>query len=329
MIHEQQLNTLRLIPLCLALLLPADEAPHAVQTEWWYFNIHLNGPGGDRYALHYVIFQIAEPESGRLLYVGQVGFANAQSGSYVTGERVATAAGLPVTPEPRFDLRIGDWSIEGTSGAYRLKADVQGAAFDLELTGKGLVLLHGDDGLVDFGASGVSYYYSRPRLAVSGTLTINSETKPVTGLAWLDKQWGNFQPVSIAWDWASIQLDSGVDLMLTRVVDGEGGPVVLYGTLGRADGSVVSLGDGDFQLEPLPGETWVSAESGDVYPMVWRVRVPAEEIDVTLEPLVPGAEYISAALGVVYWEAGVTVSGTQAGQPVGGQGFVELTGRRP
>jgi hypothetical protein len=30
--------------------------------------------------------------------------------------------------------------------------------------------------------------------------------------------------------------------------------------------------------------------------------------------------------GVAYWEGSVRVSGTSAGQPVSGQGYVELTG---
>jgi predicted secreted hydrolase len=52
------------------------------------------------------------------------------------------------------------------------------------------------------------------------------------------------------------------------------------------------------------------------------VRVPSEELDLVVDPLLPSAELDGrASTGVVYWEGPVAVTGTQAGE-----GFVELTG---
>lgn len=34
----------------------------------------------------------------------------------------------------------------------------------------------------------------------------------------------------------------------------------------------------------------------------------------------------SGSTGVIYWEGSVSIEGTRAGQPVVGQGYVELTG---
>ena len=308
------------------LTLPADEAPHAYQTEWWYFNIHLSAGDQERYTLHFVTFQVTEGESGRVLYVSQAALGEAQSGSYVTGERVATSDRRGKSG-PGFKLAVGTWAMEGDAGEYRLRADFRGVAFDLLLKGGGHPLLHGGDGLVDFGAAGVSYYYSRPRLTVSGTLTTGGQTISVQGLAWMDKQWGNFQPVAISWDWASIQLDSGASLMLTRLVDSGGKPLELYGTYRRADGTTRHLGGNDFDFQSVPGQTWESPQTGAVYPLQWRATLPREALDIVLEPLIAGSEYVSDVLGVAYWEAGVSVRGTQAGKPIGGQGFVELTGR--
>ena len=57
------------------LTLPDYEAPHKFPVEWWYFNMLVEGPEKDRYAIHFVIFQLTETQSGRVMYVGQVGLA--------------------------------------------------------------------------------------------------------------------------------------------------------------------------------------------------------------------------------------------------------------
>ena len=307
--------------------LPADEAPHTFATEWWYFNAHLQTDDQERYALHYVVFQVVAGPLGLMLHVGQAAVADPQSGRYITGEHIGSPQGISGSESPGFRLRLGEWLMEGADGEYRLRANLRGTSFDLELQDTGQVLFHGEDGLVDFGAAGMSYYYSRPRLTVAGTLDLDGVSKEVTGLAWLDKQWGDFEPLPVAWDWASVQLDSGLDLMLTRVVDSEGGLVEAYGTLGRDDGTFVHLNEGEFTFLPVRGETWESPQTGAAYPTEWEVTVPEYGIDVVLKPLLQDSEYVSNALGVVYWEAGVSVSGTQAGAAVSGQGFVELTGR--
>ena len=309
------------------LRLPADEAPHRTQTEWWYYNLHLGAATGERYALHYVVFQLREPLSGVTVYVGQVGLADAQSGGYVTAERVSPPQVLSETGDSGFNIRLSTWSLEGLEGRYLLKAaDVEaGWAFDLDLAASPRTLLHDSDGLVDFHSAGVSYYYSRPRLSASGSLTINGVTQTVSGLAWMDKQWGNFNPVAIAWDWASIQLESGTDLMLTRVMDPAGNFLNAYGTVGRPNGAVEHL-DGDaFTFEPASDLRWSSPQTMLVYPLSWRVKIPPEELDVTLTAMVPESEYVSKAIGVTYWEGGTLVSGTEKGDPIQGQGFVEIT----
>ena len=48
--------------------LPDDEAPHAVPTEWWYYNGHFQTDGGDRFGFHYVFFRVfAEVLDGYVL----------------------------------------------------------------------------------------------------------------------------------------------------------------------------------------------------------------------------------------------------------------------
>lgn len=311
--------------------LPADESPHDYQTEWWYFNAHMTDELGARYALHDVVFQVQQLDSGRTLYVRQIGIADEQAGSHTNAERLRTAdAPLQSTPAD-FEIVIGDGVMSGTDGErYRLVGSARGYEYDLTLTLDGdhpaaSALLHDNDGLVDFGEAGVTYYYSQPRLSLAGSLTTPDGTREVSGLAWLDKQWGDFQPVAVFWDWASVQLDDGTILMLTKLTDVDRQPIDIYATLRKPDGEVRRLEAGEFLFEPL-GDEWVSDATGTVYRTRWRVEVPSEELAFTLEPLVKESEFSSAFLGVVYWEAGVDVI-TDDGDRIG-QGFIELNWAR-
>ena len=303
--------------------LPADEAPHDFQMEWWYFNVHLWGEDGRRYALHDVVFQVQDLDSSRTLYVRQSGFADVSAGTHATTERLRSE------PEPlseqagSFRAVFGDLFVSAEDGRrYRLVGGAGTAAYDLTLPATARPLVHDDDGLVDLGEAGITYYYSRPRLDVSGTVTeAGGAAVPVTGLGWMDRQWGNFQPVTIGWDWASVQLDDGTDLMLTRVFDAERRTIESYATLRRGNGATRLLVAGEFEFAPT-GPSWTSARTGTSYATSWRVAVPGEVDEFTLEPLVEDNEFVSGALGVVYWEAGA-----EARAPDGrviGQGFVEL-----
>ena len=303
--------------------LPADEAPHDFGTEWWYFNVHLWDEDGRRYALHDVVFQVQDLDSSRTLYVRQAGFADVSAGTHATAERLRSEP-EPLSEEAGvFRAAFGDLFVSAEGGRrYRLVGEVGTSAYDLTLLATGAPLLHHDDGLVDFGEAGVTYYYSRPRLEVSGTVTAaGGSAVPVTGLGWMDRQWGNFQPVAIGWDWASVQLDDGTDLMLTRVFDADGTTVESYATLRRGSGPARLLGAGDFEFAPA-GPTWTSARTGTSYATSWRVAVPGEVAAFTLEPLVAGNEFVSGALGVVYWEAGAEARAADG--RVVGQGFIEL-----
>ena len=313
------------------IMLPADEAPHDFQTEWWYFNAHFSDEAGRRYALHDVLFQVQQLGSGRTLYVRQTGLADAAGGTHVNAERLRTSD-APLASEPGdFAISIGNGSMTGAGGEeYRLVGSAGGTSYDLSLRldgadPAGTALLHDDDGLVDFGDAGVTYYYTQPRLQLTGTLTTAEGSRAVTGLAWLDKQWGDFQPVAVFWDWASVQLDDGTDLMLTRLTDTNHAPIDVYATLRRPGGVAQRLDGTEFKFEAL-ADQWISDATGTAYATRWRVEVPGEGLAFTLEPLVVESEFASAYLGVVYWEAGVDAV-DDSGRRLG-QGFIELNWAR-
>ena len=68
---------------------------------------------------------------------------------------------------------------------------------------------------------------------------------------------------------------------------------------------------------------WTSPTSGARYPNGWRLRVPSEDLALTVTPYLPDQEMDAS---VRYWEGAVRIEGTSGGDAVSGSGYVEMTG---
>ena len=100
----------------------------------------------------------------------------------------------------------------------------------------------------------------------------------------------------------------------------------------RSEGSYIDelsclypLKAADFQI--LSVATWVSPHSGAEYPMGWQISVPEYGLEMSLTPVVEDEE-LCMVQDTCYWEGPVAVSGTREGEPISGQGYVELTGHQ-
>jgi predicted secreted hydrolase len=92
-----------------------------------------------------------------------------------------------------------------------------------------------------------------------------------------------------------------------------------------AAGRVTPLGPGDFSVSP--GRTWASPKSGAVYPVEWRLDVPAQSLQVVARAAFPAQELrTEQSTAVTYWEGVIEVTGTRAGRAVTGRGYLEMTG---
>ncbi len=329
-------------------VIPRDDGPHDRLTEWWYDTGHLVAHDGRRFGFEYVVFRaergdmpvawashlaVTDETGGRFRYDQRAQLGGSVSRPVMGGGFDLSMGGdmMPGFPAP--DVR--PWTMSGSEGRDRLAAqgvDRDGVPFGLELsldTGARDPVLHDRDGYVDFGAAGGSYYYSRTRLEATGTLTIDGETVPVTGIAWFDHQWGDFIAVgSGGWDWFAANLDDGTDVTLSLVRDTDGGYPLAYGTLVRADGSVAHLPVDAFEVTVT--ERWTSPETGADYPAGWRIEIPGERLVMTLEPTVAAQELDTRrTTGVVYWEGSQRVTATRDAIALKGVGYVELTGYAP
>ena len=336
-------------------VLPRDDGPHDRLTEWWYYTGHLAAADGRTFGFEYVVFR-AERGSFPVSWATHLAITDESGGRFAFGQR--SEIGPQVDRSPRdgsgrptgFALAVAGsgapgqpagarvpWTMAG-SGGHDLLAAALGPAeaagtpmplgfgVRLGLTPLAPPALHGRDGWVDFGAAGGSYYYSRTRMGATGTLVVDGERIPVTGTAWFDHQWGDFIAVGGGgWDWFAVNLADGTDLTMSLVRSADGTYPLVYGTLVRPDGTSVPLARDEISVTAL-GE-WTSARTGATYPSGWRVRVSADALDLTVLPTVRDQELDTrATTGVVYWEGSETVTGSRAGRPVAGRGYVELTG---
>lgn len=330
-------------------IFPADHGPHPdFKLEWWYFVGNLESVGnlegvdvsedGRRFGFQLTFFrQALVPEmperpsawATRQLYMAHFTLGDIDGGRFFSSERFHRGGvGLAGSEAEPFRVWLEGWSVSGTEGGFlplHLVARDGEAEIDLMVTSERPWVLQGDDGLSQKGVKpgDASYYYSYTRMPTEGTVRVGDQSWTVRGDAWLDREWSTsgLDENQVGWDWFALQLDDGRDLMFYQ--------------LRRSDGSVEPLSHGSvvgptgdsrtLRLEEVDLEvagTWTSP-AGTTYPALWRVRIPSEGLDLTVEPLLANQELDVAFR---YWEGAVGVRGTNASGPVGGRGYVELVG---
>ncbi|MCH7737645.1 MAG: hypothetical protein IH872_09640 [Chloroflexi bacterium] len=306
--------------------LPADEGPHDSIIEWWYFNGLFTDDRGREYSYHYVTFQ-GESAGAAVPHLLQASLGDHTAGEHLTGEQV-----LLDTLDPNatgVDVTVNGWEMRGDGDLYSLEFGLGDYSLDLEAVSSRPPVLHQGVGLVDLGPAGNTFYYSRTRLDLTGSITIGGEQRPVTGITWMDHQWGDIVGQRVGWDWISLQLDDGSDLMAVMVWDPvDRTPFAGYGTLVSPDGSVLTLEQDDVSISS--SEIWTSPATGIGYPSGWTLTVPSLEIRLVLEPVLVDSEFAgSRYTPAAYWEGEVRAKGTRQGRGIGGRGFVELVGYDP
>jgi len=322
------------------LVFPRDHGAHpGHRTGWWYVTGLLATDDGSRYGFQLTCFRqgmasgAAEAGSSALrarqIVAAHLAIADISKGQFHHAERLRRADGaLAGYSVADLDLWLDDWRLvrdkDGIVSA-RARDTVAGIGLDLELRPQRELVLHGDRGYSRKGpeTGNASVYVSWTRLAVSGELEVGGSRLAVSGAAWFDHEWGTSQLGAgvVGWDWFSLGLDDGRDLMVYRLRRGDGtADPFSSGTLVTAGGDTAKLSADDVVIEPTG--FWTSEESGGTYPSGWRLRLPRYAIDLELQPLIPGAEVDgSHTTGVVYWEGPVAATGSATGE-----GYVELTG---
>jgi predicted secreted hydrolase len=330
-----------------AISLPRDLGAHPeVRTEWWYLTANLESEDGRRddgvgrrYGVQVTFFRYGldprepgeddSPLRARHAVVAHLAITDVDGGRLVHAERVRRAdGGFAGFATKDLDVWLGDWRIERRNDGVLVAAASDRAAdigVELRFRPRKALIRQGIDGYSQKGSDpgNASAYLSITRLEVAGELNIGGRRISVSGAGWFDHEWGTSQLGDgvVGWDWFSLRLQSGSELMLYRLRRADGSADLFSsGTVIAPDGSVRRLGVDEAVVETIG--SWTSPETGGTYPSGWRIRVPTEGLDLNVSPELKSAELDGrASTGVIYWEGPVTVTGSHSGE-----GFVELTG---
>lgn len=301
---------------------PADHGPHPdFRIEWWYLTANLRDGAGRDLGLQWTLFRSAlRPEEGAgwtapQLWMGHAAVTTPEAHFYA--EKLARGgvgqAGVTAAP---FAAWIDDWQMSGPDfETLRLTASAPDFGYDMRLSAQGPLIFHGAEGYSVKSADGqASHYYSQPFYAVEGTLRLPEGDVPVTGEAWLDREWSS-QPLAAdqsGWDWFSITLESGAKLMAFRLRGGRGD--YTSATWITPEGQTTALPDG--ALEVTPREA--AQVAGRQVPVEWSLRLAEKGLDLRITALNPNSWM---GTRFAYWEGPVEVSGSHAGR-----GYLEMTG---
>ena len=321
---------------------PRDHFDHReFRTEWWYYTGNLQTAEGRRFGYELTFFRHAvdrtKGEQSNVWDVDDVWLAHfalsdIEAGRFYHTERLnRSGPGLAGADASNRVVWNGNWRVRWSQDKQRLQALGPDFAVELELRSLKPPVIHGRNGVSQKaeGAGRASHDVSLTRLATSGTVRVSGNQYSVQGHSWMDHEFftHSLEANQSGWDWFSLQLEDGSELMLYRLRRKDGS-VEPYssGTYVSPNGSTTHLALNQFDLEPL-GASWTSNSSGARYPLEWRGRVPSLGIDVRTSTPLPQQELVSrSGTTTAYWEGAIDVRGTRNGKPLTGRGYLEMTG---
>jgi len=333
---------------------PADHWSHpGFKTEWWYLTGHLQAQADTArwFGYQFTLFRIGlAPEPPALLsqwatgdlVMGHASISDIAQGQHVFSEvlyrAVPLLGGFGVLPDSVIAWSRAPAGTDATwqltrvpqGFAFGMRDDARQIAFALQVSPAKPLILQGPNGYSRKGhsPSNASQYYSFTRLQTEGTLEVDGGVFTVTGQSWMDREFGSNQLATdqVGWDWFSLQLDDGREIMLYHLRNDQGRLDFGRGTLVDRDGQARTLAPQEWQLQVL--ERWQSQATGAEYPISWRLDLPAEGLRLRITALLDEQENVGRrSAGLHYWEGAVRVQSAGTGDAKSlGKGYVELTG---
>jgi len=314
-----------------AISFPIDEGRHSSEPiEWWYIAGHLKGNStGTAYSfmLTYFYYPVYGYDGFRILNL-----CNDDTGEYYS-ETLPLHYTIMDTLSLDIQARLMNDSIE----SWTTKKETDGSLVPFEyiisaMSGNGSLelgckslkppLILGDSGLFHQGAQSYTYYYSFTENEIEGILNFNGVEEEVTGTAWIDRQYGTFNPVSEErYEWFYVQLSNGMDLNIWNVFTPENTIPELpeYKHISVYVDSTDQFTTYEFDLERL---TYSCMPDGEMcYAQKWHLTAESGQLDLVLTTL---HHHTEVELPFRFYEGSLSVEGSVGGLPVTGIGFAEL-----
>jgi predicted secreted hydrolase len=317
---------------------PRDYFNHEdYQTEWWYYTGNVKAADGHRFGFELTFFRQGVSRAARTgpwfvndLWMAHIALSDITGQRFYSEERLnRSGPGVAGVDAQSGLVWNGNWQAHISEQSEELRGVADKFSLALQLSPVKQPVVQGQDGISQKaeGAGHASHYFSLPRLSTTGSIVLNGKTYQVEGTSWIDHEFftGSMAANEAGWDWLSVQLADGAELMLYRMRHKDG-TIDPYssGSYVDASGKSQHLSAGDFAMTPV-AETWTSVATKATYPVHWHVSIPRlkMELDVTT-PL--NSQELASKFGTSYWEGAIDVVGNNDQSPLRGVGYLEMTG---
>lgn len=313
---------------------PADHQAHRdFRHEWWYLTANLIDEQGQPLGVQWTQFRFAAAPQKNKQEIKKTTWQSQQI--YMAHSAVTTKdkhyadekwsrdqtdiAGVDSSP---FRVYLDDWQWVSSSDDLfpaTLNTHSRQFGYSLTLTNTAPYQKQGEQGYSTKSADGqaASYYYSQPFIDVEGEVTIDGETRQVSGKGWMDREWSSQYLLESqqGWDWFALRLTDETSLVVFQLRDAKTGQASYsHAKLMHKDGSGVAIQQNEIRLKPNK-QTQIQ---GRHYPTEWQLSIPTQQVELSISALNPKAQM---PLSVAYWEGPVTIDGSHSGT-----GYMELTG---
>jgi predicted secreted hydrolase len=323
---------------------PRDHFNHPdFQTEWWYYTGNLHTADGRRFGFELTFFRQGGQSRGREgagsniwdvrdIWMAHLALSDIDGSQFLHTERLNRAgAGLAGSDLEQRRVWNGNWRAQWLdSNSQRLDAIARDFSFTLTLQSRKPPVIHGKNGVSQKSeaAGRASHYVSLTRLVTSGEINLAGKQLQVEGLSWMDHEFFTAQldPEQTGWDWFSLQLADGSEVMLFRLrrKDGSLDPYSA-GTYIDPVGRCRFLSSAEFSLQP--GKIWTSSDTGGRYPIEWTIRVPSLGLEAAVTSKLAKQEIVGhGAPTPSYWEGAIDAIGLKQGDSLFASGYLEMTG---
>lgn len=309
------------------LSLPPDHGGHdKARIETWTLVAHLTNEDGDALGLQLSMTRLglvprhelkkAPASALSALYRAHVVLTDTGKENVFGEERLSRGMGAAGHDLVAQEVWHDNWLLVYGEGDGRQSLRLNLTADDVPITLELVPAKPAEQITQDQGLRG----FAIPRLSVVGLVG----DREVNGTAILNHAWGDV-PLpggAVANDILSLQLDDGSDLFLIRTTRRNGrGEAALDGVVSQTDATILSVGDTDYSLDPLPEN---ARYEDAAHKATWHVSGPGLSLEAV--PLL-GEEHDDFAFA--FSSGLLAVTGTLHGQAVKGLGSLQSTPGTP
>ena len=313
---------------------PKDEGLHLLEPlEWWYANGHFTGlTTGHQYSfmLTYFYKPVAIFDGFRILTITNETTHEYSSQVLPCVYPVISTDSLHIVASFLTANSLEEWVNQVDSSGtmlpfqYLIDASTGEDSINFYLDATKPPLYLDTDGFLYQGSGNYTYYYSLTDLDLSGSVSFYGVEEDVTGIAWFDRQYGDFNPYEDeSYEWFSIQLDNDMDLNIWNIFTPENSiPRTKEYRICSVISDTVSFTTQNFQIDRLSFE-W-TPDSQRCYATKWRIISDSMDMDLLVEVNDEKSEINITEIAMRFYEGSTKVTGKIDSEAVSGVGFAEL-----